>query len=272
VGLLGLLVTGIISSTLSSMDSGLNRNAGIFVRSFYLPILRPRAGEKELVLAGRLTTWGFGGLAIVMALFYSSWQDLGVFQLMMNFSALVATPYAVPLFWCLLVRRSPDWAAWSTIVVCCVVGGVVSLLPTSAWAATLAPGKIAMGIAWARDHGYAAITLANVALGSLWFLGAAALAKRRALTPKRSAQVEQFFRNVDTDITPAELDHPDDARHRGIAQMCLVYGAFIALLAVISPTWSGRFWLLFCALFMLGVGAAIRRATRPRPDVPPTAP
>jgi Na+/proline symporter len=272
VGLLGLLVTGIISSTLSSMDSGLNRNAGIFVRSFYLPILRPRAGEKELVLAGRLTTWGFGGLAIVMALFYSSWQDLGVFQLMMNFSALVATPYAVPLFWCLLVRRSPDWAAWSTIVVCCVVGGVVSLLPTSAWAATLAPGKIAMGIAWARDHGYAAITLANVALGSLWFLGAAALTKRRALTPKRSAQVEQFFRNVDTDITPAELDHPDDTRHRGIAQMCLVYGAFIALLAVISPTWSGRFWLLFCALFMLGVGAAIRRATRPRPDVPPTAP
>ena len=84
--------------------------------------------------------------------------------------------------------------------------------------------------------------------------------------------MEQFFRNVDTDITPAELDHPDDARHRGIAQMCLVYGAFIALLAVISPTWSGRFWLLFCALFMLGVGAAIRRATRPRPDVPPTAP
>jgi Na+/proline symporter len=262
IGLLGLLVTGIISSTLSSMDSGLNRNAGIFVRSFYLPILRPHAGEKELVLAGRLTTWVFGALAIAMALFYSSWRDLGVFQLMMNFSALVATPYAVPLFWCLLVRRSPDWAAWSTIVVCCVVGGVVSLLPGSAWAVALPSGPFATALTWARGHGYIAITLANVAFGSLWFLGAAAFAGRRALSPARTTQVQEFFRHVDTDITAAELEPPDNARHLGIARMCLVYGAFIALLAVISPTWSGRLWLFFCACFMLAVGAAIRRASR----------
>lgn len=259
-GLLGLLVTGIISSTLSSMDSGLNRNAGIFVRSFYLPVLRPRAGEKELVLAGRLTTWGFGVLAILMALFYSSWRDLGVFQLMMNFSALVATPYAVPLFWCLLVRRSPDWAAWSTIVVCCVVGAGVSLGPSSAWARDLPAGMLADWLAWARTHGYAAITLANVGLGSLWFLGAAAVSGRRNLTPARAVQVDEFFRHVDTDITPAELGRPDDARHLGIARMCLAYGAFIALLAVVSPAWRGRLWLLFCAAFMLGVGFAIRRA------------
>lgn len=270
VGLLGLLVTGIISSTLSSMDSGLNRNAGIFVRSFYLPVLRPQAGEKELVFAGRITTWGFGALAIIMALFYSSWRDLGVFQLMMNFSALVATPYAVPLFWCLLVRRSPDRAAWSTIVVCCFVGGLVSLLPKTAWAAGLTPGSIATSLAWAKSHSYIAITVANVALGSLWFLGAAALAGRRALPDARRTQVQQFFQHVDTDITPAEREAPDDARHRGIAKMCLVYGGFITLLAVISPTWSGRLWLLFCTLFMLGVGAAIRRTLRPRAPHPDT--
>ncbi|AOS44788.1 Sodium/glucose cotransporter [Lacunisphaera limnophila] len=262
VGLLGLLVTGIISSTLSSMDSGLNRNAGIFVRSFYLPVLRPAAGEKELVLAGRLTTWAFGFLAIVMALFYSTWRDIGVFQLMMNFSALVATPYAVPLFWCLLVRRSPDWAAWSTILVCCAVGGAVSLVPQSDWAAALAPGPVATALAWAKTQSYVAITLANVVLGSLWFLGASVLAGQRRLTPERTTQVAQFFRNVDTDISPAELEQPDDKRHLGIALMCLVYGAFIALLAVISPSWSGRLWLFFCALFMIGVGLAIRRTTR----------
>ncbi len=271
VGLLGLLVTGIISSTLSSMDSGLNRNAGIFVRSFYLPILRPAAGERELVLAGRLTTWGFGALAIAMALFYSTWRDVGVFQLMMNFSALVATPYAVPLFWCLIIRRSPDWAAWSTIAICCVIGGAVSLVPQSDWAAALAPGPLATWLAWAKTHGYIAITLANVVLGTLWYLGAAALVGNRHHSPARAAQVAQFFRNVDTDVTPAELEQPDDARHLGIARMCLVYGGFITLMAAISPTWSGRLWLFFCALFMIGVGLAIRRSTR-RPAPPPPAP
>lgn len=269
VGLLGLLITGIISSTLSSMDSGLNRNAGIFVRSFYLPVLRPRASEKELVLAGRLTTWAFGAMAILMALFYSSWRDLGVFQLMMNFSALVATPYAVPLFWCLLVRRTPDWAAWSTIIVCCIVGGAVSLAPNSAWALNLAPGTIAGWLGWARGHGYVAITVANVGLGSIWFLGASALAGARGLRPARAVQLKEFFQRVDTDITPAELESPDDRRHLGIARMCLAYGAFIAVLGVLSPEWSGRGWLFFCALFMVGVGLAIRRTvTRPFSSTP----
>ncbi len=259
-GLMGLLVTGIISSTMSSMDTGLNRNAGIFVRSFYMPVLRPRASERELVLAGKATTWAFGGCAVMMALFYSSWQDVGVFKLMMNFSALVATPYAVPLFWCLLVRRSPDWAAWSTILVCCLVGGVVSLLPKSEWALALPEGGLGAAMSWARTNDYIAITLANVGLGSLWFLGAVALFRERTQTPQRVAEVREFFRNVDTDVTIEEAGPEEFPRHRGVARMCFIYGGFIALLAVISSTWSGRVGLMFCAVFMGVVGYAIRRS------------
>jgi Na+/proline symporter len=261
-GLMGLLVTGIVSSTMSAMDTGLNRNAGIFVRSFYLPVLRPAASERELVFAGRATTWGFGALAILMALFYSSWRDLGVFQLMMNFSALVATPYAVPLFWCLLIRRSPDWAAWSTILVCCVVGAAVSLLPKTAWAAGLPPDGLGAALAWARSHDYIAITLANVGLGSLWFVGATLLCRDRGVSPARVGQVREFFIHVDTDVTAAEGGTVDHPRHRSIAQMCFIYGGFIGVLALISVTWSGRLGLLFCSLFMLAVGWAIHRSLR----------
>lgn len=264
-GLMGLLVTGIISSTMSAMDTGLNRNAGIFVRSFYLPVFRPKADERELVLAGRLTTIGFGGLVVVMALFYSSWRDLGVFQLMMNFSALVATPYAVPLFWCLLVRRSPDWASWSTILVCCLVGAAVSLLPKTAWAAGLPGDGIGAWLAWAKAHNYIAITLANVLLGSLWFVGAALLFRNRGQTPLRATQVREFFSHVDTDVLPTETVAADNLRHGGVARMCFVYGGFIALLALFSSTWSGRGGLLFCAAFMITVGLAIRRSLRPKP-------
>ena len=261
-GLMGLLVTGIVSSTMSAMDTGLNRNAGIFVRSFYLPVVHPTASERELVFAGRATTWAFGALAILMALFYSSWRDLGVFQLMMNFSALVATPYAVPLFWCLIFRRSPDWAAWSTILVCCVVGAAVSLLPKTAWAAGLAPDGLGAALAWMRHHDYVAITVANVGLGSLWFLGAVLLFRDRGQTPPRLTQVREFFHQVDTDVTPDEGGTIDLPRHRSIAQMCFIYGGFIGLLALLSATWSGRLGLLFCSLFMLAVGWAIQRSLR----------
>jgi len=151
-----------------------------------------------------------------------------------------------------------------------VVGSVVSLLPKTDWAMALPPGGIGTALAWMRGHSYIAITLANVGFGSLWYLGAAALAGQRNLSPVRTAQVQQFFAHLDTDITPDELEPPDDARHRGIARMCLIYGAFIALLGLLSPTWSGRLGLAFCALFMIGVGLAIRQSVRSTP--PPSRP
>jgi hypothetical protein len=246
---------------MSSMDAGLNRNAGIFVRSFYMPVLRPNANERELVLAGRLTTWSFGAMAILMALFYSSWRDLGVFTLMMNFSALVATPYAVPLFWCLIVRRSPDWAAWSTVALCCVVGMFVSLVPGSAWAAGLSPEGFGAWLAWAKVNNYAAITIANAGIGSLWFLGASAL-RGRAVSPARQAEVKEFFTALRTDIPPTESFEPDHRRHLGIARMCLIYGAFILVLAAFATDGAARLGLLFCAGFMGAVGAAISIAAK----------
>jgi solute:Na+ symporter, SSS family len=82
----------------------------------------------------------------------------------------------------------------------------------------------------------------------------------RGQAPARDAQVRQFFTHVDTDVSPAEAGEVDHLRHLGIAQMCFVYGGFIALLALFSTTWSGRGGLLFCASFMGVVGLAIRRS------------
>ncbi|MCX6953970.1 MAG: transporter [Verrucomicrobia bacterium] len=269
-GLMGLLVTGIISSTLSSMDTGLNRNAGIFVRSFYLPVLRPRANERELVLAGRLSTLGFGLVIIGAALVYSTWRDLGVFRLMMNFSALVATPYAIPLFWALLVRRAPDWAAWSTIALCLLVGAGVSGLPKTAWAHGLEPGLLSSALTWAAAHDYIAITLANVLVGSAWFLGAAWLAPAR-WSPARRAEVEEFFRHVATPVPAEESSAVDDKRHLGVARMCFVYGGFVLVLALLAATWTGRAGLGFCGAFMVIVGALIRRSMLRRDPLPAPA-
>ncbi len=257
-GLLGLLVTGIISSTMSSMDSGLNRNAGIFVRSFYLPVLRPHAGERELVLVGRLTTSAFGAMAIMMALFYTSWRDIGVFSLMMNFSALVATPYAVPLFWCLLIRRSPDWAAWSTVAICCVVGGVVSTVPGSAWAEARWAAGGTPWLQWAKANGYIAITLANVGIGSTWFLGAAFFGRDRSQSVGRQTEVAGFFTSLQTDIPADAALTPDHHRHLGIARMCFIYASFIGALALLATDNAGRLGLLFCVAFLGVVGLAIR--------------
>ena len=59
-GMVGLLICGIFVRPCQSMDSGLNRNAGIFVKNFYYPLLRKKASDRELLWAGRVVTLLFG--------------------------------------------------------------------------------------------------------------------------------------------------------------------------------------------------------------------
>ncbi|MCC5021966.1 MAG: hypothetical protein J6386_03780 [Candidatus Synoicihabitans palmerolidicus] len=166
----------------------------------------------------------------------------------------------------MLVRRSPDWAAWSTVALCCVVGLVVSTVPGSAWAISLPDEGIGAALNWARHNSYIAITLSNVGIGSLWFLGACLFGRDRALSPQRQAEVAAFFTALRTDIPAAETLSVDHRRHIGIARMCFIYVGFITVLALFATDQAGRLGLLFCAAFLGTVGLAIRRAA----EAPPT--
>ncbi|HKK66566.1 MAG TPA: hypothetical protein VJ946_00090, partial [Bacteroidales bacterium] len=78
-GMIGLMVSAIFAATISSIDSGLNKNAGIFVRNFYKPILRKDASEKEYLVVGKIMTAVFGLLIISAALIIST-SELGLFD------------------------------------------------------------------------------------------------------------------------------------------------------------------------------------------------
>ncbi|OAM90511.1 hypothetical protein OH491_01895 [Termitidicoccus mucosus] len=264
-GLMGLMITGIIAATLSSMDAGLNRNAGIFVRSVYMPLLRPRAGDREQVLAGRIATLAFGAIVILTALLYSTWKDLGVFDLMFGFSALMGIPYAVAATWCLFIKRVPDWAAWSTVLVGMGVGAAISGAPRllgglvtegSAWAGRLA---------WMGDHHFISVTLGGVAVSSLWFFGVAKLFGPR-IRPERMAEIENFFSTMRRPVEAAaeSVEQVNTRGTQGIGRLCLLYGGFIMLLALIPNGLVGRLEILFCALFIAGIGFALTRVGRAR--------
>lgn len=259
-GLLGFMVTGLLAATMSSMDSGLNSNAGTFVRGVYLPLLRPKAGERELVLTGRLATLVMGTLIVLLALEYTSWRGLGVFTLMFNVSAMLSVPTVVPAFWCLFTKRSPDWAAWSAMAVGFCISVTLGWLPRqtgpAAWLAEAGWGESAT---WLRTNEYAVILLVNCVVCSLWFWGATLL--RRPLPPVRRQEVDAFFAAM-TRPLPADSQPEDPRATQGIARLCLWYSAFIALTAVVPNTWRGHLGLLVCAMFFAVVGLLLRRSDR----------
>lgn len=264
-GMIGLLITGLFAATVSTMDTGLNKNTGIFIRSFYLTVLRPRAGERELVTASKLTTVFFGALVILAGLYFSRLHELSLFNLMMQFTGLVSVPIAVPLMWGIFHRRTPSWSGWSTVVVglvvSLVVGNLTFLLGPDAYQRILfldtpvAPGEMSAVI-------FLLGVIGNLVLGSLWFFGTGLWYDREPAGQRE--KVDAFFAKMRTPVD-YEKEHganADRAQLRVLGRLSLAYGGFVLLLTLIPNPWGGRAGFLAVGLLIGGIGALLLRASR----------
>jgi SSS family solute:Na+ symporter len=254
-GMVGLLISGIFAATMSAMDGGLNKNAGVFVKNFYQIVLRPQAHETELLLAAKVTTFIFGMLVIVAASLFSTHANTDLFNLMQYFGGLVVLPYSVPLVLGVLVRSAPAWAGWTTVL----VGFTTSLLGnhflTGEWI-----GKI-MGWTLTKresdDWVLLVGILLNVTVCTIWFLGSCYFGKRRPQEEK--TRVDQFFKQMKTPIDFArEIGADNDAKqYHTLGLLCLIYGSFIALMLLIPNPFWGRMGILFCMGCMMGTGGLL---------------
>lgn len=258
-GMIGLLVSGIFAATMSSMDSGLNRNAGIFVKNFYQSVLRPAAADRELMLVGRIATAVLGVLVILAALNFARMKDLGLFDLMLQFGTLVAVPYTIPLVLCVLVRRSPPWAGWSTVL----VGFATSFTVTRFFGAPWLERTFGLDPLTAAERGYWTVTaglFAVVLVAGAWFFFACRFWR---FTPEADRRrIEEFDTRSRTPVDfAAEVGAGSDFRQgRLLGGLCLAYGGFVLLLALIPNPWTGRLGFLFCGLVIAGIGQALRHA------------
>lgn len=258
-GMMGLLISGIFAATISSIDGGLNKNAGILVRSFYHPVLRPKAGERELLLAGKLMTVVFGTLVILIAVWFSRLEGIGLFNLMLQFGSLVALPYALPLILGVLVRRAPAWAGWSTVL----IGFTVSLLlkalfsPDWLWSALGHAGSPTRS--QGDDLVLMVAVLVNVAVCVIWFLAASRLGSEGA---EDRARADAFFRTMDAPLIERDGTAGDRRQQRILGRLSVGYGLTIVAFALIPNHWSGRLAFLGCASALLVVGWLLLRAAR----------
>jgi solute:Na+ symporter, SSS family len=282
VGMVGLLLSGIFGATMSSMDGGLNKNAGFFVKNFYHQQLRPQASERELLLASKLATLVLGLLIILAGLVAANWRGLTIFELMTYFSGLVGVPVAVPLVLGMIFKRAPDWAGWSTVL----IGLATSLVVSGAAGVEglLSPGRVGEWIGFTfnkremSDWVFIAGTLSNIAAQGAWFAIACAIGYKPA-----DLNTLRFSRVADLNGMPQEKRIPalfalmkkpvdfeaeeksggsDNAQARIMGTLSLVYGTFVALLALIPNPFVGRISFLFCGGTMLAIGAILRRRSR----------
>ncbi len=261
-GMLGLLISGILAATMSSMDSGLNRNAGIFVRNFYQPVLRPQATDREMVNAGKITTGVMGVLVIIAGLNFSRLENVGLFELMLTFGSLVAVPYTIPLTLCMFVSRTPPWSGWSTVVVCMLASFIATRYLDADW--VVRTFDLAEPLT-ATEAGYwtiAAGLALNVSVGCLWFFGSMAFWNRTPAADR--ARIVAFDERMRTPVDFEKEEGPgnDAVQGRTLGLLCLCYGGFICLLALIPNPLSGRAAFLFCGGAVVLIGWRLHGQSR----------
>ncbi len=253
-GMAGLMVVAIFAATMSSMDSGLNRNAAIFTRDIYpafchLFRLEPKE-DAVLLRIGQLVSLLLGLLIILLALYFSRAEGRGMFELMLTTTALLGLPMAVPMLWGLFIKDVPAWSAAVSVF----AGLTVSCMSFFNSALGMEAWSLQKNIFW----------IILVGSGSFWLTRFAWWTASHEYREK----VDVFFTRMKTPVDfNKEVGAGTDRtqlRVMGIVS-CLAGGLIGLLLAIPNPV-EGRLVIFFIAAFVAGVGVLLLLASRKAMD------
>jgi Na+/proline symporter len=238
LGFMGVMVVAMFAATISSMDTGINRNAALIVRDIIPAILRvcrlPVIPVTAEVAVSRFVSAGMGFTVIFVAYFYSRLQGTDLFQIALNVVTLIMIPTSVPMLLAFFIKRTAPWAA----VVSMFMGFAPSLV------------NMLVDTGWTYQE------------RTFWVIGAAvfgyliSIPFYRFSAPEYKARVETFFIKM---RTPVDFEKEvgsslDWIQLRMIGRYATVLGVFLSSLILIpNPLW-GRLSALFVSGTVLIVG------------------
>jgi len=102
-GLIGLVLSGMVSATASKANTTLNLAAVVFANDVYKKIFFPKAAEKQLVWVARIFTALFGILTMVLAILIP--YVGGIVEMVLSTAAIAGGSLFAPLIWSLFSKR-----------------------------------------------------------------------------------------------------------------------------------------------------------------------
>ena len=265
-GLLGLMICAIFSASLDSFTTNINVAAGIAVRTLYFSWRGGVVPERAQVRLGRVLTMLGGVAVVVLAILISRHSGLDLYRLLLLSAAAIGIPQAVPLFFGLFVRKAPDWAMWSTMLL-----GFSAALGLTLPGSPLTEDRIRA--LWA---GFDPAPLTRVELGDVrvglvtgllltlcvgWYFLAVWMGRNQP----QSELAGRFFRDTRTPLTLEEaspFSDSDAPEGRLIGRVCLWFGVLLGLLAFLPNDPLGQAGLAITGLLIALVGVLIGRMAR----------
>ncbi|SKC84219.1 sodium:solute symporter family protein [Ohtaekwangia koreensis] len=118
-GLIGLVLSGMISATSSKANTTINLAAVVFANDVYKKVIHPAATDKTLVLIARIFTLLFGAGTIVVAMLVP--LAGGIVEVVLSIAAIAGGALFAPMIWSLFSRRQTSVSVITTTVVALTV-------------------------------------------------------------------------------------------------------------------------------------------------------
>ncbi len=271
-GMVGLMMSAMFAATMSSMDSALNRNAGIYVRNVYKIFINKDASEEKMIKVGKTTTLILGICIILLAQFISSLNTLDLFSLMQTVSSLIVLPMLIPTFFGYIVKNTPDWAAWATLAVGACVSYFVTIiekewieaiLGTAITAAEFSDMKsLTLGVLL-----HTCITLPFFVCSKYFFKG---------FSEERQKEYDLFFKNISEEVISDDEDQEtidsDNNQRSMLGKLLTLAGIAITLLMIMpQDRFISRFVFLGVGGIVTVAGAGLIYSGRSKTPVAVTA-
>ncbi|WP_363319941.1 sodium transporter [Duncaniella sp.] len=235
-GLLGLMLGGMIFATASSLNATLNISAGVFTNDIFKRI-SPKASDKTLMRVARLSTLGFGLLALIVALLVKSMG--GIVNVVISVAALTGVPIYLPIIWSLFSRRQNARSILTVTLLSLAVTLSFKFL-TPLLGLTLSRGA-EMGLG-------AFVPVALLAFAEIY------LKSKNYVDPKYLAYAAR--KHNDNTLPAAQSDAANRYTRRVLGLSISVAGLFIAALGCMAE--SSRYIPIIMGLIVLTVGLVIR--------------
>jgi Na+/proline symporter len=265
VGIMGLMVAGIFSATISTLGSDYNVLSGVLTNDFYAKKVKPDADENSLIRWGKINTIIIGTLTIVFALGINFVQGFNIYDIMVKAFGALGPAIMLPLLGGLLVKGINSRGAITGVVAGTVSG--VSLVIINAVLLFIFKDEVLSNptLSYWLKQGYNSSTIlinVLVTIGGMW--AGSALSKTPA---DEAARVSEFFAKmeVSSDGAVVKEQKADDRKSPfyavGISLMFLgiiiLVGGFLSGLDTRSLLIDG-----FAGGVMAGMGLAMWIKTR----------
>ncbi|MGC3945815.1 MAG: Na+:solute symporter [Chryseolinea sp.] len=119
-GLIGLVLSGMISATSSKANTTINLAATVFAQDVYRSVVRPHATEKEQILIARVFTLLFGAGTIGLALMVP--LAGGIVEVVLSIAAIAGGALFAPIIWSLYSKRQTATSVVTTTIIALTVG------------------------------------------------------------------------------------------------------------------------------------------------------